>query len=67
MALGLEHSVANMFLVPLGMLCGAEISAGEFWLNNMLPVVAGNAVGAGKFTSNLPLLVIDGWILRDCV
>ena len=48
-ALGLEHSVANMFLIPLGMLCGAEISAGEFWLNNMVPVVAGNAVGAAVF------------------
>lgn len=45
-ALGLEHSVANMFLVPLGALCGADISATAFFVDNLVPVLAGNAVGA---------------------
>ncbi|GBG34457.1 Formate nitrite transporter [Hondaea fermentalgiana] len=45
-ALGLEHSVANMFLVPLGVLCGADIPLQTFFLDNLLPVLAGNAVGA---------------------
>ena len=42
--LGMEHSVANMFLIPLGYLAGADISAGPalaalFW------VTLGNIIG----------------------
>jgi ferredoxin-nitrite reductase len=44
-ALGLEHSVANMFLIPLGMLRGAEVSIADFLLKNLLPVTLGNIVG----------------------
>ena len=44
-ALGLEHCVANMFLVPLGMAFGAEVSVGTFLLKNLLPVTLGNAFG----------------------
>lgn len=44
--LGLEHSVANMFLIPLGMMCGADVILPEYLLDNLLPVIAGNLVGA---------------------
>mmetsp|Transcript_11025 Transcript_11025/g.12431 ORF Transcript_11025/g.12431 Transcript_11025/m.12431 type:complete len:336 (+) Transcript_11025:130-1137(+) len=44
-SLGLDHSVANMFLIPLGMMRGAEITIGTFLLKNLLPVTLGNIVG----------------------
>jgi len=44
-ALGLDHSVANMFLIPLGMMRGANISISQFLLKNLLPVTLGNIVG----------------------
>jgi len=48
-ALGLEHSVANMFTIPLGMLSGgAEIGAADA-ARNLMIVTAGNAIGAGLF------------------
>jgi formate/nitrite transporter len=44
-ALGLDHSVANMFIIPLGMLRGAEITMKQFLMGNLLPVTLGNIVG----------------------
>lgn len=44
-ALGLEHSVVNMFLFPAGIFAGADVTWREFLLNNLVPVVLGNAVG----------------------
>lgn len=43
-ALGFEHSVANMYLIPQGILIGADVGAGAF-VANMLFVTAGNIVG----------------------
>lgn len=47
-AAGLEHSVANMFLVPLGLACGAgglDLGAFAGFLGkNLLPVTLGNAI-----------------------
>lgn len=42
---GYEHSVANMFFIPLGQLLGADVSTGAMWLNNLLPVTIGNVIG----------------------
>lgn len=42
---GYEHSVANMFFIPLGQLAGATITTGQMWLNNILPVTLGNIIG----------------------
>ena len=44
-ALGLEHSVANMFLIPFGMLNGAKVSVFDYLVKNLLPVTLGNLVG----------------------
>jgi formate transporter len=44
-ALGLDHSVANMFLIPLGILRGADITIAQMWLKNLIPVTLGNIVG----------------------
>ena len=43
-ALGLEHSVANMFMVPLGIALGANVTYGQFLVANLLPVTLGNTV-----------------------
>jgi formate/nitrite transporter FocA (FNT family) len=44
-ALGLDHSIANMFIIPLGMLRGAEITIADFFMKNLIPVTLGNIVG----------------------
>ena len=50
-ALGFEHSVANMYFIPLGMLVsGGDISVMDF-LNNLVPVTIGNIVGGGVFVA----------------
>jgi len=57
-ALGLEHAVANMFLIPFGMLVGATelhgVGVYDLLAGNMLPCVLGNFVGATVFMSFLP-------------
>ncbi|MDF1836682.1 MAG: formate/nitrite transporter family protein [Planctomycetota bacterium] len=42
--LGLEHSIANMYLIPQGMIAGAEVSAGAA-VNNIWAVTLGNILG----------------------
>ncbi|HYE81775.1 MAG TPA: formate/nitrite transporter family protein [Clostridia bacterium] len=42
---GYEHSVANMYFIPLGMFIGAPITWGQIWLNNLIPVTLGNLIG----------------------
>ncbi|MBX2921226.1 MAG: formate/nitrite transporter family protein [Chitinophagaceae bacterium] len=49
-ALGYEHAVVNMFVIPAGMLFGAKVSVGDWWLYNQLIVTAGNIVGGLLFT-----------------
>ncbi len=43
-ALGFEHSIANMYLLPVGMMAGAEGSLMDI-LRNLVIVTAGNTVG----------------------
>ena len=43
--LGLEHSVANMFIIPLGIFSGAAVSWKTFFMSNLLPVTLGNIIG----------------------
>uniref|UniRef100_A0A7S2DZW8 Formate/nitrite transporter n=1 Tax=Helicotheca tamesis TaxID=374047 RepID=A0A7S2DZW8_9STRA len=44
-ALGLDHSVANMFMIPLGIMRGAEITIADMFTKNLIPVTLGNIVG----------------------
>ena len=46
-ALGLEHSVANMFFIPLGMFNGANVRSSDMLWSNLLPVTIGNIIGGG--------------------
>lgn len=47
---GWEHCVVNMFAVPVGIMLGAHVTVGEWWLWNQIPATLGNAVGAFIFT-----------------
>ena len=49
-ALGFEHSIVNMFVIPAGMLLGAPVSAGAWWMWNQIPVTLGNILAGAVFT-----------------
>jgi len=47
-AAGFEHSIANMYLIPMGMMlqaaAGEPVALAGLW-RNLVPVIAGNLVG----------------------
>jgi formate/nitrite transporter len=49
-ALGFEHAVVNMFIIPTGMLLCAKVSVWDWWVWNQIPVTLGNLVGGFVFT-----------------
>ena len=49
-ALGFEHAVVNMFVIPTGMLLGAKVSLYDWWVWNQIPVTLGNLIGGFVFT-----------------
>lgn len=54
---GLEHSVANMFFIPLGILMGAEVTWKQFLVNNLIPVTLGNIFGGAIMVAGMYTLV----------
>jgi formate transporter len=44
-AIGLEHAIANMFIIGAGIFNGAQVSWGAMMVNNIVPVTLGNIVG----------------------
>jgi len=54
-ALGFEHSVANMYLIPIGMLNATGAAAATLtpaaFISNLIPVTIGNIVGGGVFVA----------------
>ena len=48
-ACGFEHSVANMYFVPAGIMLGAGVTWPQFLKWNLLPVTLGNIVGGLVF------------------
>jgi formate/nitrite transporter FocA (FNT family) len=42
---GFEHSVANMYFIPLGKFLGANITWSQIWMANLIPVTIGNIIG----------------------
>ena len=47
---GYEHAIVNMFMIPAGMMLGADVSVGDWWVWNQIPVTIGNLVGGLFFT-----------------
>ena len=58
-ALGFEHSVANMYLVPVGMMSAGAFDVGAL-ASNLLIVSAGNVVGGGVLVALVYWLVYLG-------
>jgi formate/nitrite transporter len=50
-ALGFEHSVANMYLIPIGMLAGPGGIDVAGFIGNLIPVTLGNIVGGSGFVA----------------
>ena len=50
-ACGFEHSVANMYFVPVGIMLGAGVTWFQFLVWNLLPVTLGNIVGGLVFVA----------------
>jgi len=48
-----EHAVVNMFLFPMGMLMGADITIADWLLWNEIPVIFGNLVGGLVLTGGM--------------
>ena len=52
---GFEHSIANMYFIPAGMMSAAQygitadITLSGFLINNLLPVTIGNIIGGAGF------------------
>ena len=51
-ALGFEHSIANLYLIPAGLMAGAKGTLGEV-VGNLIPVTAGNLVGGALVAAGL--------------
>ena len=58
-ALGYEHSIVNMFVIPTAMFLGSPISLADWWWWNQIPVTIGNIIGGSLFTG-LALYVTYG-------
>ena len=56
-ALGFEHSVANMYFLPLGWLLGAEGVTFGAIIANLVPVTLGNIIGGSVFVALVYWLV----------
>jgi formate transporter len=48
-ASGFEHSVANMYFIPTGIMLGAKVTWAQFIQWNLIPVTVGNIVGGFIF------------------
>lgn len=48
---GFEHAVVNMFVIPTGMMLGADISLADWWCWNQIPVTIGNFIAGFLFTA----------------
>ncbi|HHV46722.1 MAG TPA: formate/nitrite transporter family protein [Tissierellia bacterium] len=44
---GFEHSIANMFFLPVAKFAGLEITWSQIWFNNIIPSTIGNIIGGG--------------------
>ncbi len=52
-AMGYEHSIANMFFLPVAMLEGFDLSIADMMLRNILPASLGNILGGALFVGGL--------------
>lgn len=56
-AMGFEHSVANMFFMPAAIFYGADVTWMQFLVTNLIPATLGNIVGGALLTGGLYWMV----------
>ena len=56
--MGFDHVVANMFLIPMGMLLGADVSVGRMF-SALFVATCGNVIGGGFFVGFIYWYVFD--------
>ncbi|GKT46782.1 putative fructose-bisphosphate aldolase [Colletotrichum spaethianum] len=49
-ALGYQHSIANFYMVPIGMFYGTNFGVGKFIYQSVIPVTLGNIIGGAGMT-----------------
>lgn len=54
---GFEHSIANMFFLPLAKFIGFDVSWAQMWLHNIIPSTIGNIIGGAIIVSLLYYVV----------
>ncbi len=59
-AMGMEHSIANQFFIPLAIFQDSSVTWTQFFINNLIPVTLGNIVGGGVLVGGLY------WFVYDC-
>ena len=57
--MGFDHVIANQFLIPVGMMYGADISISHLLFRALLPATLGNIVGGGIFVGAVYWYVFD--------
>jgi formate/nitrite transporter len=57
--MGFDHVVANQFLIPIGMMYGADISISHLLFKALLPATIGNALGGGLLVRAVYWYVYD--------
>jgi hypothetical protein len=63
-AMGFEHCIANMFMIPLSMKLGSGISVHTFIVRNLIPVTIGNIIGGGFFVATFYAVAYGGWDIQ---
>jgi formate/nitrite transporter len=58
-AMGYQHSIANYFLVPIGMFYGTNFGVGKFIWASCIPVTIGNMIG-GAFFGAFAMWIVYG-------
>lgn len=54
---GFEHSIANMFFLPLAKFAGFDVSWGQMLLHNIIPATIGNIIGGAVVVALLYYVV----------
>ncbi len=58
-AIGYEHSVANMFFLPVAMMEGFELSVWELFTVNLIPATLGNIIGGALLVGGVYWYIYD--------
>jgi len=57
--MGFDHAIANQFLIPIGMMYGADVSIVHLLFMDLLPATLGNIVGGGGLVGAVYWYVYD--------